>query len=655
MMKVRTTMKCAHALATALSLCAFALTAYADVETKAEDIHLPQGKTTSMTWTVNDGTDTRWDFNSSGNVEGGSNGAYSGCLYLNIADGNSFSSSGTAILSKDEREIELGPWQYNNMNVSRRMYVDPKKPYARWIDIFENRTGQDYTINLRYVLRMGSSVNEVATSSGKADIAARDWAFATTYKSDSSRPSVVHVFSSKGCKAKPTVTITKGQTEMQYNYTLTVPAGKAAALCFFESQHPTFDKAKDFMKDFDPRAELEKVPAGLRKIIVNMAIPTFSLEGIELPREEKADLAVMRKGGELRGTIVCEKFAVATAFGKVELDAAKVLGMASPAESGSLVQLAMVDGQMITGKLTSPLAIKLDNGTEMKLSPKEFRSVAYRISKERPQEITCTNAFVVLRSGQRLFFQAGNAEVDYRTVYGKIKLDAKQVSAIHFDTADGGLHRVEFRSGSVVSGILDPNSLTFKLSLGMDLPTRVENIRRIEFPGEPAEPDAARATLRNDDELVGALAETQLEIQTDNGKVTAKPDEIDSLEFSDTGLGQVQIKLKNNNSFSGKIMGKRLKFKLDNGPELSVFVGHFAGIKFPSGSGGATTPETRQPDSQPMSAEEKVRHLKLEMEARARKEALEQEARAREVDKLHEARARAAKEDAARKAAAAAK
>ena len=60
------------------------------------------------------------------------------------------------------------------------------------------------------------------------------------------------------------------------------------------------------------------------------------------------------------------------------------------------VHLVMVGGQIIAGELTSgPVVIKLSDGTELKIAPKGLSQAAYRISPEKPDKITTSDATVV--------------------------------------------------------------------------------------------------------------------------------------------------------------------------------------------------------------------------------------------------------------------
>ncbi len=488
-------------------------------------------------------------------------------------NGAGFASNGTARLSKNKREIEIGPWQWGNISVSRRIYVDQAQGYCRWIDIFETNCGQDQQVNLRYQTNHASPLKEMVTSSGgKQFTPKKDYAWAAVLN-DAARPVVVHVFCSRGAKEAPTPQCNVGAGDTYYNYPITVTNGKPVALCFFESQQPDADKARQFMKDFDPQAELGKVPPALRKIVLNIVAPKFTIEAIEMPRNEKFDMVIQADGTELLGTIANDKFALDSILGKVELPATKVIGLNVPAADDPYVQIVLTDGQVIGGKLGEPLKLKLENGSEQVFQPDKlnFRTALFRISPQRPQEIAAAGPMVVLRSGQRFNFAAADVACNFRSVYGEFKVDPAQVAAISTDASDGALHRVTFRNGSTVSGLIAMDKFTLKFENAPPLEVGLSRISHFDFRGAAADTaNLSQACLKNEDEIFGKLLDDAIELQTDNGKITLKPTDIATIEFGDEALAHAEVKLRDNKTYSGTVLNRSLKFKIEPGPEISV-------------------------------------------------------------------------------------
>jgi hypothetical protein len=563
-------------------------------------IHLAGGGTVGFTWYMNDGAGFRWDISSNGQVSDGTNDAYDGGMQLRIA-GSYFSNSSQARLAGGGREIEIGPWTRGNLRIYRRIYVDAKIGYCRWIDIFENSSAAAETAAVMYYTNVGGSVNKTYSSSGKETVGPNDWGVVTSYTSSSSRPSIVHVFATQGAKVKPKY---RRSTDSIYQeFSLKIPPKKAMAVCMFQAQRRPYTEAIKTLKEFNTRHELAKVPAPLRRIIVNMGGATLMLGNVDLPRHEKHDLAVLRNGNELLGKILNERFDLQTFYGRLELPAAQVVGLSVPAPDDPHVQIVLVDGQIAAGTLlNAPLRIRLTNGNEMSLPPSKLSSATFALSPDRPEQIKLTRSTVTLRSGQRLTFRQADLDCTFHTEYGDVKLDPDDLTAIQFDTLEGGLHRAMFRNGTILSGLLTDGDLKLTLDLGPTLAIRRHLLRTIVFPSERLEPgDLTELTLRNEDQLFGRIVEESLTVATRYGKVKVKPSEIASLQIPEAGtLGQVQIKLHSGTTISGQFVGDTVAFQIDPGPKLPIFIGHVLQIACPKAPGSAATqPAEDKPDPAP--------------------------------------------------------
>lgn len=542
-----------------------------------DNIHLTEGQV-SLPWSVKDGSGMNWDIQPTGVVQTGG-GAYAGFMNL-LVNSNQFSFGGVCKIDADNREIEIGPWNWNNVTISRRIYVDPKEGYCRWIDIFENSSDQDQSLQIQYNNNLSQPIKDAQGPTGKPFDPKKDYACLTVPNND--QPLTVHFFGSRGIKSIPQADFPKSKNNSNYKYTLNLPAGKAAALCFFESQHTSLDKAKAFIKNFDPQLELAKAPEALRKIVVNIGAPRSALEGIDMPRHNQFDLLVTDKDKELTGTIQGDRFVMETIFGKLDLPAQKVIGMIAAPDEQPFVQVVLVDGQIIAGRMTNgPLIFKLSAGGEMTLTPQTLKSVSYRISAAKPQDVMTLNSFVVLPTGQRFLFGADQAVWDFNSPYGNFRLTPAQLATVHFTTPEGGLHRAVFRNGSVISGLLAADKLSLKLDLGIALESTPGRLGRIEFSADPVDPRGlTQATLVNDDVLVGKLVDETLEVVTAGGTIPLKQGDISTVEFLEDSMGQVEIVLKNKTQVVGTLKAQSLTFKIEPGPELKVFVGLLQSIAF---------------------------------------------------------------------------
>ncbi len=560
-------------------------------------VHISPGQNVSLPWTVTDSHGYRWDISNYGTINDGTNDAYDGGMQLQVG-GTSFPTNSNARISKDRKEIEIGTWRHNNLAVSRRIFVNIKAGYCRWIDIFENTTGSDVQVSLRYYSNMGDSTARTYTTSGGTSITEKDWGIVTAYSSSSGRPAVAHVFATPGSKFKPTFQFTTNNDSLYYHATIKVPAGKTVALCFFEAQRRPYDQAVKFLKEFDTARELRLVPAPLRQILLNMGLSVLSLGRVVLKRSDQSDLFVLRNGNEIHGGITTEHYVLRTDFGTLKIPAGKVLGLVSRSAGNSRVHLIATDGQIFDGELTSgPLVLKLTGGTVLKIPPKGLSHVSYRISPQKPEQPAITDSLAILRSGARLAFDESATGFAFTTQHGPISLSTADMRFIEMDTPGGGLHRAVFRNGSTLAGLLTAERIRLKLKLSpaeltkgsATMEVSRQRIKRFAFATAPSETkNLARLTFRNGDTIFGRFADAKWTVRGKFGSVSVAPSDVAAATFSAAALGEVKLTLRDGTELEGKLADNYVKFKIEPGPALKIFVGHIKSI-----TGGASAGTTR--------------------------------------------------------------
>ncbi|MCK4626254.1 MAG: hypothetical protein KAV00_13130, partial [Phycisphaerae bacterium] len=565
-------------------------------------IHLPGGRSSGLPWVTTDSSGYRWDIAGNGTVSDGSNDAYDGGMQLQV-NGTAFRSQPTAKLSADGKEIELG-WRYNNLNISRRIFVNKKAGYCRWIDIFENTTSVKVDVSLRYYFNMGETTNRTRTTSGVATPTAGDWGIVTAGAANSSRPAIVHIFATPDAKFRPTFSFSRSNDSLYYNATIKVPANKAVALCFFEAQRRPYEKAVEFLKDFDPAAEMLLVPLPLRKIILNMTDGgTLTLGSLKLKRDKKVDLLILGNGNELRGRIINKEYVLRTDFGLLKIPADAVIGLSGRSRVHNRVHLAMTGGQIIAGELTSgPVAIKLSDGTELKIEAKGLALATYRISPEKPPKLTTTNSMAVFRTGARLAFEGTTAPLTFLTPYGTIDLSAKGLRSVEMDTPGGGLHRAIFRNGSTLAGLLKNDRIGLKLQLApatltegkLTVEVSRRQLKRFFFTGKPVETkNQTWLIFRNTDKIFGDFVDKKLTIRGNLGDISVDSSKVAKAEFSAAAPGQVKLTLRDGTVLNGKLADDYIRFKIEPGPVLKIFTGHIKSIT--GAARPTTTNETPEP------------------------------------------------------------
>ena len=121
----------------------------------------------------------------------------------------------------------------------------------------------------------------------------------------------------------------------------------------------------------------------------------------------------------------------------------------------------------------------LSTGSTLKIPIEQIRQASYCTSAEKPAEIPLTDPLVVLRTGDRLAFANDALALTFQTPHGSVQLPPAGLLSAELDLPDGSVHRVFFRNGSRLSGILGPDMLSFKLRLGPTLKIERQKLRRL--------------------------------------------------------------------------------------------------------------------------------------------------------------------------------
>ncbi len=558
----------------ALSLSAAFAPATARAE-KPDDLHIPQGRRVNFNHVMTDGGGYRWDIQYYGNVGQGTNNAYSSGLYSQV-NGSNIRSNGSGWANAAGDEIEIGPYTRNNLRCYRRIKVYKDMALARWIDIFENPTGSDISVQVQIYTSVNYGIARTITSTGGAVFGEKDWAFITQPQGNRGTPSLLHIVSSKKAKFRPTVRIQGNQIYVQYQ--LKVPAGKTVALCYFESQNRSVSDLEKLMKSFRGHKLLKDLSRAMRKLLVNF--PTTSgYADVELERLESGDLITMRNGDPISGKIMNASFEIDGFYGPLALPSGEVIGMAAGRNSEDSVLAVLRDGQVAFGKIKGKLIIEKIGG-KLQIPFSDIRQWSYRISKDKPEDVPFTGPFLVLRTGDRLAFDPDSAKFRFFTRNGEVPLDPADLLQIRMDNPSNAMHRAVFLNGSTLSGFLRPERINVKLKLGgKRLEVSRDMISSIRFAMEDKPDDTlTRIILSNGDELFGRIGEKVMRVRTDYGEMGIRIGSIRTMTFSRTHLGRTAMQLWDGSVLRGQVRREDLTFEILPGPTLKLYTGQIVSV-----------------------------------------------------------------------------
>ncbi len=540
-------------------------------------LHIPRTKRANFTWLVNDGAGFKWDVQYYGTIQQGTNYAYNRGLYCQVS-GSTVTGNGIGWINAAGDEIEIGPYARNNVKCYRRVKIFKDRGLARWLDIFENSSSAAVTLPIAIYTRMNYTISRTVTSTGGGAFGQKDWAFVTK-TSNAQAPALLHLVCGKRSKLRPTVQI-QSNSRFYVRYNLTIPAGKTAVLCYFESQSNSFEDHVKMMKTFRISRALKDLGMSVRKLIVNWA-SAGGLDGVDLDRTENADAVTETNGDNKFGTVTNKSFEIQTVFGQLKLPASQVIGMVCEKGAGRRVRVAMTNGQIVCGKVgQTKLLFKPSTGTSVLQIPLgRVRQWSFRISKERPEDVPFVGPVAILRTGDRLAFKAEKLKLKFRTRHGVVDLAAGDLMSINMDNTGNAIHRATFPNGSFLGGFLEPDKLQLPLKIGTTLEIPRNMIVQMLFATEEKENNLlTRVILTNEDELLGKLNVALMKIKTGSGMLEVKPENIKTMVFSRSRLGWVVVQLWDSSTYRGQLQRKHLAVQMMPGPTLNVYIGQLAGI-----------------------------------------------------------------------------
>ncbi len=538
-------------------------------------LHIPLGRQRNFNINLTDGAGQQWYFQQYLNVYRGRNYVYGGGLYCQVSGSNVRSSSNMAWTSADGYEIEIGPYNRNNCRIYRRAKVYRDRGLVRWLDIFVNTTSSKQTVPVRISSSINRNISRVITSSEASSFGKKDWAFITEHQGQAC---LLHIVCKKNSKLRPTVSA--GGRSINVNYSLTVPPGGVAVLCYFEAQAGGTAELQKTLSQFNASKLLSDLPASVRRLIVNFRSGS-GIEDISLDRSGTADLVILKNEDVISGKIANTEYVIEPFFGELTLPAEKVIGFAAVAGDESAVHAVISGGQVVTGRLKDAvIKLTLPTGGNLEIPLARIKQCSYRISKAKPDESPAGDPLIVLRTGDRLAFDPAELKCTFQTRHGSIKLAGKDLRKISLNHEFRGVHRAQFVNGSTLAGMLGPERITLPLKIGPKLNVSRDMVLALCFTeNDEANPLLTNVALNNEDVLFGRLVDETFEVATDFGTISVKPENILKMSFSDKEPGLATMKMWDGSTLRGKIRRETLRFAVQPGPELNLHVGLIVAIE----------------------------------------------------------------------------
>jgi hypothetical protein len=229
-----------------------------------------------------------------------------------------------------------------------------------------------------------------------------------------------------------------------------------------------FEGAIDEVAIWNRALSPEQVRNVYRDIHALLAVPY-------LKRLDRADRLVLDDGSVLTGTIQVTGYGINTAFGKLEIPAARVVGFTRDAPADARVKLVLIDAQVLVGTLTEPaVSIRLPDGAVRRVPAGRIRQCAYRLSAGKAIRRLADPAasVLVMRDGTRLLGRLVSSDLKIREGARTVAVAVSAVRFIRFGPTDPGTVGVRMWDNALISGRLGPAALTFEMA-GRKPPVRL--------------------------------------------------------------------------------------------------------------------------------------------------------------------------------------
>jgi len=471
----------------------------------------------------------------------------------------------------------------NGINVTRRINFDKDNQYVRYIDVFHNAGTQDRTINvaLQTSLNWGIQQSQLIPDPKHSGVNLA-WCGMTGLGR-----AVLEIYGGGG-KVNPDLNNQNGSNVIMAAYSLTVPAGKTAALVHLHLFSQSVEAGVKFVGDLSASKMLKNVPSDLRREIANFSASAGILADMDILRGDVFDVVELRSGDQYKGTLQESTYKLDTFYGLVELPAEKVVALASAGPYRPRQLIIAADGEIFGGRLSKPtIDIALTSGQMVSIPLNQISRVGYRKRNNEPEEITLDKPMVFLRGGDRVAVNLPAAKISAATHFGLLQLDPAAVASISFQSDETNVQDIYLTDGSRFSGLLATDTLDMQLN-GVG-PTQtvkfpVAGLARLQFVPKPpdSDPDAPSLTLINQDTLCGSLA-GEIKLETTFDTLTLDGRQIRHITRPDTtadapasvGIGGpspqgIQISLWDGSTMSGEVVADSVQCHLISGAVLAL-------------------------------------------------------------------------------------
>lgn len=425
-------------------------------------------RATQLPMNVTDNAGNQWMVYANGMVQqqGGNAPVFAQLGNLSV-NGGSIPNRGGVQAMVDDRtgEVLIENLSAGGVTVTRRILLDKAEGVVRFVDTFRAAPGgKEVSINVNYTTNINFGIQQARMI---PDTRAKDQNIGWAAMTHGNR--ALHMtWAGAGAKVLPRLTYPEGSNVLQVAYLLTVPAGKEVSVVHLHGSAGTLEQAAELVGGGARGQRLVAgLESGLRRTVVNVRSQASLLpDDLEVLRGDvQGDVVEVGNGDQLRGRLVEERFAVRTAFGRVELPVERLLGVVTVGRLRPMQLLVSREGEVFGGVLEGDgVSVELSSGQVVRVPLLQVSRVGMRLRADEPEELApLGKPLVALRTGERMAIVPPAGPMEVATRYGVLRLPTGSVAEVVFRSEESPVHVVTLVDGSRMSGLLTAG--VFELTL----------------------------------------------------------------------------------------------------------------------------------------------------------------------------------------------
>ncbi|MBL7223022.1 MAG: hypothetical protein ISS72_04140 [Candidatus Brocadiae bacterium] len=516
----------------------------------------------------NDSMGFRWDVQPNGTISDGTNDCFDTAFTLTV-NGSRFNTRGRPMMTADGREYVF-PGQVSTLKVTRRVLLDAKRGFMRYLETLENPTSQAVQATLVLSSNLGGNSQMALSSSGKpfagGVLGKTDAGIITV--SSGSRPCVLFLLASHRSKLKPAISIQNNRT-VTFTYRVTVrPRGKATIFHLVAQRRGvTPANAADMFKPiYRTRLVKPEIPTELRRNLVNFhgsggGGEVFAAGALIQAVSDLAESYGVERGADdvlsvdqdthLTGTVAAKSLEVETRYGKTQIDLKETALLFGGAGVGRPMRLHLRNGEVLAGILqATDLTFETQTGMTLALDPARVNLLFLHGSKEDGKASETTAAYVRTHQGDRLAVGTEQPVVlDAATAWGPLSIPLDSVRRLAYARDPQPGLRLLLANLSRFPVVLRGKEIALRTLRFGEIklsPYAVAGLTRIfhkkpdaEEPDDPddndpgADIEAAHCTLAGEHVLVGTIDTAKIHVVTATGVTPVDSAQIHRMERAD--------------------------------------------------------------------------------------------------------------------------